>query len=288
MFKVWALVLALLAMVLLSVPAGAIEERGLLITPPRQYLTVDPGKQTKSSITIANLTEGPLDVTLTVEQFNVADFTYDYMFSPPKENWIALEVAQTNLKKTESQTIAYTITPPANAQPGGHYFTIFATADLGHGSKVRTATVLYVTATGDISKESAITKAQVSWVSFGSEVPFQIDVKNTGNTHFIAYTSGIVRGLLPFPGQKTNEVAHVLLPDTVRRIDEKAVAPILPGVYRFAYGYRDEEGKEVREQQYLLHLPVWSIVFFVGAGWLIVQLVKKLRRRVAFRKTTDS
>lgn len=288
MFKVWALVLVLLATVALSVPARAIEERGLLITPPRQYLTVDPGKPTKSSITIANLTNDSLNVTLAVEQFNVADFTYDYTFSPPKENWIALEVTQTTLKKTETQAIAYTITPPANAQPGGHYFTIFATADLGQGRKVRTATVLYLTATGDISKESAIIKAQASWVSFGSEVPFQIDIKNTGNTHFIAYTSGTLWGLLPFPGQKPNEVAHVLLPGTVRRIDEKAAAPILPGVYQFAYGYRDEEGKEVREQQYLLHLPVWSIVFFVGAGWLIAQLVKKLRRGVAFRETTDS
>lgn len=288
MLRVWALALTLLAAVVLSVPAGAADERGLLITPPRQYLTVDPGKPTKSSITIANLTESQLDVTLAVEQFSVADFTYDYTFGPPKENWISLEATQVALKKTESRTIAYTIAPPENAQPGGHYFTIFATADLGQGRKVRTATVLYVTATGDVSKQSIITNTQAPLVSFGSEVPFQIDIKNTGNTHFIAYTSGIVQGLLPFSAQKPNEIAHVLLPGTVRRIDEKATAPMLPGVYRLSYGYRDEEGKEVREQQYLLHLPVWSIVFVAGAGWLVAQLLKKLRRRVAFKKTTDS
>lgn len=288
MLKVWVLLLAFSATVLLSAPVSAVDEKGLLITPPRQYLTVDPGKQTKSSITIANITENQLDVTLAVEQFNVADFTYDYTFSPPKENWISLELTQATLKKTESRTIAYTITPPANAQPGGHYFTIFATADLGQGRKVRTATVLYITASGDVSKQSMITKSYAPFVSFGSELPFQVDIKNTGNTHFIAYTSGLAQGLLPFPPSKPNEVAHVLLPDTIRRIDEKATAPILPGVYRFIYGYRDEEGKEVREQQYLLHLPIWSVVFIAGAGWLIVQLVKRFKRRVAFKKSTDS
>jgi hypothetical protein len=289
MVRAWAaLVLILIVSMVMGAPVYAADERGLLITPPRQYLSVDPGKPTKSSITIANITENPLDVTLSVEQFSVADYTYEYAFDSPKEKWISLEATLVTLKKTESRTISYTINPPANAKPGGHYFTIFASANLGEGRKVRTATVLYITAMGEVSKQSTIVKSSTPFISFGSELPFQVDIKNTGNTHFIAYTSGVAQGLLPFPSQKPNEVAHVILPDTIRRIDEKATAPILPGVYRFEYGYREEEGKEVREWQYLLHLPVWSIVFLAGAGWLGTLLVRKLKRRVGFKKTTDS
>jgi hypothetical protein len=270
------------------VPARAADERGLLITPPRQYLMVDPGKPTKSSITIANITENPLEVTLSVEQFSVADYTYDYRFETPKENWISFETTQATLKKTESRTVNYTITPPENTKPGGHYFTIFASATIGEGRSVRTATVLYITASGEVSKQSAIEKANAPFVSFGSELPFQLDIKNTGNAHLIAYTSGVMEGLLPFPAQKPNEIAHVLLPDTVRRVDERVVTPLLPGIYRLEYGYREEEGKVMKEQQYILHLPIWSIVFLAGAGWLGVFIVDKLKRRVAFKKSTDS
>lgn len=289
MHRAWAtLLLVLVVSAALITPVHAADDRGLLITPPRQYLTVDPGKSTKSSITIANLTENPLNVTLSVEQFSVADYTYDYTFESPKEKWISLEATQVTLKKTESRAISYAVNPPVNAQPGGHYFTIFASADLGEGRKVRTATVLYMTASGAVSKQSSIIKSSAPFISFGSELPFEMDIKNTGNTHFIAYTSGTIQGLLPFQGQQPNEIAHVVLPDAVRRINEEATTPLLPGIYKFVYGYRDEDGKEVRQWQHLLHLPIWSIVFLAGAAWLVALLVRKLKRRVSFKKATDS
>lgn len=269
------------------VPVFAVqEERGLLITPPRQYLDVIPGKTTKSSLTIANLTDNPLDVSLSVEQFSVADLTYEYAFEAPKENWISLETTQVTLKKTESRAISYVINAPENARPGGHYFTIFASTTLGEGKKVRTATVLYVTAAGEVTKNSSIVRSNLPFVSFGGDLPLQLDIKNTGNTHFIVYVAGAVQGLLPFSSPKPNEVAHVLLPDTTRRIDGKITSPLLPGVYKVEYGYRNEDGLEVKQMQHLLYTPPWSLALVAGLIWLVILLVK--RRKNVAGTTTDS
>ena len=65
--KHFARLLISLFVVSLLLPAGLVraetlpEQRGLLITPPRQYLTIDPGKVTESLFTVANLTDKPLD-----------------------------------------------------------------------------------------------------------------------------------------------------------------------------------------------------------------------------------
>ncbi len=261
-------------------------DRGLLITPPRQYLEADPGKSTKSSVTVANLTENPLDVHLSVEQFSVADYTYDYMFESVKEDWIKLDQTNVTLKKSESRTISYTISLPSNATPGGHYFTIFASVSLGEGKQIRAATVLYMTVKGHLERNSAIVKATMPLISFGEDIPAQLDIKDTGNTHFIIYTSAALKGILPFPAPAPSETAHVLLPGKVRTITEKVSPPLLPGVYQATLGYRDEDGREVRQTQYVAFLPVWAIAVLLGGAWLVVALIKR-RKRIR-RETIDS
>lgn len=251
-------------------------QRGLLITPPRQYLSVEPGKTIQSSLTIANLTDKEQDVRLSVEQFSVANYTYDFKFETAKEDWVKLEQTSLPLKKSESKTIQYTVTAPMNAWPGGHYFTLFASVDLGEQRQIRAATVLYVTAGGELIKESTITQNSLPWLSIGGDIPLAFDVKNTGNTHFLIYISGVLRGL--GPTQSSGEAAHLLMPNTTRRVEGKLPGPIIPGVYEVAYGYRNEDGKDIRQSQYILYAPIWTWLFVAGIIWLVVVLIRRRNR----------
>lgn len=268
--------------VTLLLPLGVVqaetapEQRGLLITPPRQYLNVDPGKVTESSFTVANLTDKPLDVFLSVEQFSVANYTYDFKFETPKEDWIKLEETKISLKQTESRTVNYSVNAPVDAKPGGHYFTLFASVDLGEDKHIRAATVVYLTASGNLTKTSSITKTGFSWITMGGDIPISFDIQNTGNTHFLAYVSGVLRGW--GPTQSSGETAHLLIPDTTRRVEGKLPGPIIPGLYKAVYGYRDEDGKDTRHSQYIVYLPPWTWVFIAGIIWFIVVFIRRKRR----------
>ncbi len=255
---------------------AASSERGLLVTPPRQYLTIEPGAPTQSSFVVANLTDHDMSVTLSVEQFSVANYTYDYKFEQPKEDWIKLEQTQVSLKKTESKTVNYTVTAPKDARPGGHYFTIFSSVDIAESKQIRTATVLYITANGELTKSSTITENALPWITFGGAIPIRFDVQNTGNTHFLIYISGVLRGW--GPTESSSEAAHVLMPSTTRRVEGELPAPFVPGLYQAVYGYRDEDGKDVRKSQYILYAPLWTWVLLAGVIWLIVVIVRRKRR----------
>lgn len=249
------------------------KDRGLLVTPLRDYIKVDPGESANDKIGVANLTPNPMDITLYAEQFSVADYTYDYQFSAPKEDWVKLQTAQLHLTAGGSKEVPYTITVPKKGAPGGHYFTIFASAKVGDGKEIRAAVVLYVTVNGDLIQTSKIKKEVIPVVSFGGNIPFSLDVRDTGNTHFFVYVSGRLETW--WPGQPASETAHLLLPKTTRTVGSEIASPILPGVYKAVYGYRTESGQRTELSKIIVYLPVWSIAIFVGLGGFIVLFLKR-------------
>ena len=264
------------------------QNRGLYLTPIREYVNVDAGKAQDGTLTIANITDNPAVVTMSVEQFSVVDYTYNYTFMPTKEDWIKLQTTQVKLNPGKSQTIPYTIAPPKGATPGGHYFTLFASTSLVSGaisSKVRAASVLYVTVDGPLKKTSEIRKESIPFISFGGDIDFMLDVKNTGNTHFFIYTSGKLSGWSARPDGE--EVTHVLLPGTTRTTESTIPAPLLPGVYTATYGYKTDDGHTVNHSRPVLYLPLWFLAAFMGVGWVGL-VIRKRQKRFQKKAATDS
>jgi len=165
------------------------------------------------------------------------------------------------------------VSAPKSARPGGHYFTIFATATLTGGEKIRAATMLYATATGNLVKTSEIASESMPFVSFGGDIPFHLNVRSTGNTHFFLYATGHLEGLSAQP--ERNEAAHILLPQTTRSIEGAVSPPLLPGVYKAVYGYKTDTGQSVVRAKLILYAPLWSWAVLAGGIWVVMLLVKR-------------
>lgn len=269
------------ALAVLTVPAtpALAEEpknKGLFVTPVREFITVAPAASQQKSITLANNTDRPMLIDLSVEQFTVADYTYDFNFKELKDDWVRLGRTQVELQPGKSTSVSYTVAPPHQAPPGGHYFTVFASATLQNGtvpSKVRAATTIYVTVQGDLAIAGELQKITLPNIAFG-DIPFSLDVKNTGNTHFFAYVTGEM-------GQnKSPDVTHLLMPGTVRTIGSTISAPLLPGVYAAQVGYATDDGKQVTRSQSVVFVPVWAICIGIGVAWIAIVGVRRYRRHL--------
>ncbi len=270
------LVLALVFSCLYALPSYAEESpknKGLFVTPVREYVDVAPGRTKDGKLTIANFTDKPATVTLSVEQFSVADYTYDYRFTPVEEDWVKFQATSLELQPGKSQAIAYAVDAPPNATPGGHYFSLFATVSKG-ANKVRAATVLYVTVGGLLQRTSEIRHEAVPWISWGGDIPFRLDVKDTGNTHFFAFASGKLDGWTA--GTTSAEVTHLLLPGAIRSVGSSMPAPLLPGVYQASYGYKTDTGESVFRTRHIVYLPPWALLIPCG---LVLGVVVWRRKR---------
>jgi hypothetical protein len=252
---------------------------GLFITPVREYITTDAKQTTPHTLTVANFTDKPMTVTLSVEQFTVADYSYDYQFTKTDQEWIHFVENKLTLNPNQNQAIAYTLTPPAKVAPGGHYLTILATATLDNGTaktRIQAATLLYITIEGNLDRSSLIKADHIPGVLFGGDIHYTLTVQNTGNTHFFVYVYGELQGLSAKP--KTTEVAHLLLPLTSRTIGGTIPAPLLPGLYHATYGYTADGGQQIERTHWVLYLPVWSLAMLAGLAWVMVVVVRKIKR----------
>jgi hypothetical protein len=290
--RLWA---AVILCAFIALPVGRVaaqaepsENRGLFITPVREYVTVAPGKSQQQKVTIANFTDKPVNVALNVEQFSVADYSYNYNFAPDTQHWLVVGEQNIELEPGKSKAVSYTAQPPASVTPGGHYFTIFATATIDNGavkSQVRAATVVYVTVAGDLKTTSSVQGFSVPRVSFGGDIDFTMDVKGTGNTHFFIRAAGELEGFTS--RGRGQESTRLLMPGSTLKVGSTMPAPLLPGLYTAVFGYKTESGEEVLRSQKIVYVPLWSLAIAGGLLWIVIVLVRK-RRKVVLFKSKDS
>jgi len=244
-------------------------EKGLLITPIRQYLKGNAGSSVQSTFTVANLTSKPITAVFSVKQFSVADYTYNYTFDTPSDNWLSLSEQAATLQPNQSHTVNYSINIPKGSAPGSHYYTLFASADLqsqGVSSTIQAADVLYLTVNGSLTSVSHLQSSSIHWITFGSSIPFTLEPINTGNVYSFVYVSSRLHGLFVKP--PITSVGHILIPGKVRRITGSIPSPILPGVYNAEYGYKSDSNWIIQESHWVIYIPPWFIAF-VLAGLLV-------------------
>lgn len=258
------------------------KNKGLYISPLRTYLTLSAGESATRAFTVANLTDQPITVTAHIEQFSVADYTYDYTFQRVDNDWVTLNETSVSLQPNESHALAYRITLPKNAAPGGHYYTLYASSTVESGSSksiVQAATLLYLTVGGELTRTSAIMHRSLPSIVVTPQITYSLDVRNTGNTHYFAYFAATVDGL--FYHNAPNGNSQLLMPDTTRRIENTISSPLIPGIYKLGYTYTPDQGSTITGSQYFLFLPPWSIALLII---LLAVLAHYLTRRYKRKK----
>lgn len=274
--------LLLIAVVLLSPSAVHAQtpnkNKGLTIAPIRQYVAANAGQPKNGSFTVANFSEHPSQIQLSVSGFSVSDYAYDYKFSAPENDWLKLSQTIVELRPNETKSIPFSIIVPSGSSPGGQYYTVFATSAIGpEGSqqKVRVAMLVYLTVNGKLVQTTNLQDSRIKTVVLGSQIPLQLDIKNTGNVHFFTHTSASLHGLFARPNSITS--TYLLLPNKIRRIETDLSSPFLPGFYRINYGYRTDAGFAVQRSKVILYIPPWSIVVLLFIAWAIFRTRKKLK-----------
>src|ERR1700739_2655395 len=98
LYRSGVIIAILLALLLPASVHAEVHNKGLSISPVRQEMPVIAGVQTKGEYQVANFTDKPLVVSLSVEQFTAQDYTYDLIFSKPKEDWVKFDRPQITLQ----------------------------------------------------------------------------------------------------------------------------------------------------------------------------------------------
>lgn len=277
--------LALLACCLLvagySLPARAepaldTKNKGLYISPLRNYLSLSAGDTVTRSFTVANLTDTAMTVNIHVERFSMIDYSYDYSFSKVQNDWLHFSQSVLTLEPYKSQEVPYTLSLPTTAAPGGYYYSLFASTTNSSGSTTNTIQVgslLYLTVKGDTTYDFTLSKVTVPMLVTGPKINYSFDIENTGNTHCFALVSAQIDGL--FYHDAPNGTSQLLMPGAIRHVAASINAPLLPGIYRLTYTIAPDHGSIMTKRQLIINAPLWSVVAMV----LIILVIVGVQRR---------
>lgn len=218
---------------------GATES--ITLSPVSRKYKVDAGQTVSDKLTIVNDGQVDYDFIVYSRPYSIpATSTGDYDYTKPNftaapgngapknadaYGWIQFPKTKFNVKAGATVEVAYTMTVPKQAAPGGHYGVIFAETqppqNQGEGNAVvrkkRVGTILYSTVNGQFSTAGQLEKTDIPFWQLEPPLKATSTVKNTGNTDFTNDTVYTVKDV--FGNTKFSETKqYTILPQTTRKM----------------------------------------------------------------------
>jgi hypothetical protein len=216
---------------------------GLQVHPSNFAITLQPGQPTTETVYLDNRTnqEVPINVelrnfTANGEEGAVNLTTDDTTYALAK--WITVSPSIASIPPHMSQQFTFTITPPANAEPGGHYGSVvFATTPTknlnGTGAALseEVASLILATVPGNTTENASILSfnSDKNFYDFGP-VTFNMRVQNSGQIHIQPMGQVLIKGT--FGDQYVaNLQPYNVLPGAIRQIPIVLTHKLLIGKY---------------------------------------------------------
>lgn len=275
----------------------ALAATGLTIQPVKVSHTLLPGQSVSGVIRLSSASDGsPIQIEATVEDFipiagaDGIQFVGRAPGLTTVRDWISLGSDKTfTLRQGEQTQIPYTITAPANAEPGSHFGVAFFKAtrpalesveQLSIGTRI--GMLILVTVPGNHLQKGKI--LDFSGPSFVQRPPvdFSMKFENTGTVHFEPKGTLMLRNMF---GQDVGQVpieGQVVLPTGVRNINVSwNVKGWLLGRYLATATVFDGEGEALTTNTLSFWVvPVWYVLSFVVAVLIVFFILRWFKHRV--------
>jgi hypothetical protein len=230
-----AMTFALAGLVVWAVTAASAQSNSLTlsISPPVFELSANPGERIQNSIRVTNLSDDDHRIFVDKRNFtalgeeggvNLTEDDTSYSLA----KWIEVDKSGVIIPAKKSEVFEFTITVPANAEPGGHFGSLVFKTEPGElrdgqaGAAVgqEVGALLLVKVAGDVNEQLGVASFQaLKRLYERGPVTFETRTENTGNVHLKP------RGTITITNTFGREVASVqidernVLPDAIRKVD---------------------------------------------------------------------
>ena len=273
---------------------GAISP-SLSISPALVRQNIKPGKKTIVKITISNLGQNP--IPLSVAKYNISginnsgapEFTAAARPHSGAE-WLKVSQPDLILDALGSREIEVTISPPDGTNPGGYSAALIFQARLPDNyfdpdantrviPALSTSFLLSVDAVGasPTIENLSISSFQTPKIVVSTPIPFLIEISNP--TGFFFFTDGELT-LTPTWGKQKIVIQlanSVLMPQSSRQYTSAYTGTIWPGIYDAKFAL-NQDGKVLVANSRFVAVPWPFIIIVPGVLVLAILLVRRYRR----------
>lgn len=287
--------LILVATLLLSaLPLFTYASTGLKIQPVKIDETLSPGQSTSGTINLTNVSDTPVEVQITLQDFvplagaDSIQFVGRAPGVTSVRDWISIAgPAVFTFKVGETKDISYTIAAPANAEPGGHFgVVLFKATEANSANQLKVGTqvgmLVLVAVPGSHTEKGKIQSFTAPAFLQQAPVPFTMVFENTGTVHFEPRGQIIIKDMLGRTAGTVPISGVVTLPTSIKKMEfDWNVSGFLFGHYSAVATIIDGDGNTLTSSEVSFWVvPVWYTIAFFILLLVIFFILRFLKRRV--------
>ncbi len=295
LFASYFVLAATVASLCVVLPAHAVSPSNQLsemtVSPTSQRFELKPGEHETRSFNVLNSAgDSPIDVTISVEPYQVKNAQYEPEFTKQTERtqisrWVTFDKTRYRIEPGQRAEISYTVNVPQDIPAGGQYAVIFAETDAapqqvsGVSAKKRAGMLLYARAAGNTREDSEAT-LKLPGLFQSNDVDVKTLVRNTGNVDFEAKLSYDIKDLFGKTVYSQEKPAMVI-PDSEREIVDSWTKRPLFGIFQL-HARIVHTGDTTAASTWIIYLsPIMWVILAIITILLVIWVVLGIRRKLA-------
>lgn len=191
------MVAAVAALFIFAMPAKAVDgSTSISISPLTFDLAANPGDTVTNELIVRNSGTDPVTIAVETQDFVATGEEGEVTLTDDKStyslaSWVQVDMGQFTLEGGKQQRVKFEIRIPYNAEPGGHYASVYehisptignATTGSGVGQKIGSLLLLKVAGVTNETANVETFKTTQNIFEHGP-VDFNIRIKDTGSVH---------------------------------------------------------------------------------------------------------
>jgi hypothetical protein len=262
------------------------------ISPSIINISLLPGKTYNYTLTIENLSNSPLPLSSTLEDFQTTEDNEGYALTEtttqsPLIQWITIDKTDLILKAKEKQNIHLTVTIPNRVNLGGYYALLFfhpimsnTNAQIPLSTKVGVLLLANVGVPDVKKKRGEITQFSLDKFIYNKgPITTHFSFKNT-LLHFYSVKPFLTISPLFGKPQKFLFEEKFTFPGKMRKWDEVInLDSYSNGIYKATLGISVGEGKQITQSVYFIAFP-WKITILTIMSIGILIWIFKNKKRI--------
>jgi len=283
--------------VVVGFSAQAFASAYLTVSPPRQKISLIPGKTTYGTFSISSPNRSTENATykISISPFTIDDSDNSAVFETNGDynkivNWITLDWYEGTLEPNETKEVRFAINTPKDAPAGGQYAAIMVSNvnddeqedAVNIKNYYQIAHLIYADVAGETVRGGEITNTFVPGFLFSGNITASATIVNNGNVHAYAKHTLKISPLFSDEEFYTNEEEPE---ETLVMPEGKRYTSIgwneTPSIGIFRVNYKVEfEGVENQVSKLVIVCPLWLLfVIVVIIALIVVKFVLGKKKR---------
>ena len=262
-----------------------VSKSSLGVSPAIIEEVLAPGEEKKTGVWVLNITDFPLPIKANQENFTVqADLLRGAGQTFNASSWLRINPQNFILSTYEQKKIEIVINVPPNAEPGGHYATVYF-QPLVSASNIRSQTtylsakigvLMFLTVKGEIIEQANFQDFKTDSFSQFGPIDFSLSFQNRGNVHLLPSGEVVIKNFGDKEIGKAPFNQQIILPKTEKKIKMQWDKKFLLGRFSAqAYVSYGSANVKLKSEPIIFWVIPWLPLFLLTAAIVLCIVVRK-------------